>query len=819
MRRSYRARLHNAIASCLVLLASASSVEAFSIKATSIPGNAEPRLYAPGTSALLSIQFSSVPAGERQWFHDDKPIAGAISDSLLLTQLSSSDTGNYRLRITSGEVVQFSEETLTINVVALPPAPIEAAFDAEMPTTLNVRGVYPGASDGSLLLQCFPKTDVTDYGNSRSVTRLRANGNWDSPFNFWLGTNTLLLALPDGGFLTVNSPYRHRDDGSSAPFNLPAGFDTTKPLDAAVALPDGRIIVAQRQLLARVNADGTVDATFSTDLKFDSIRSLQIDAKSRIIVYASMFDTLNSLTSGILDRLLSTGARDTTFHGRSAIREYYYPSILPDGGLFLERYWSNFEGPLFSRLNEDGTAVAGWKSSFDYLEDFKFVFADSAQPNAFFTRDLRRYLITDTGITPDPAFYAGILGEVNAVLASGRLLVTRNIWSADGNISKKLVQLRTTDKVTATPPPDIEIGLFPVTPKGGSPLTFFSTVTGTGTVSYQWLALDGQPLPADSTSPNLVIPSFSTAHFGRYQLRVTGPGGVSVLSGVREISVERRPSYLTNLSGRAMTGSGEDTVIAGVVTKTDAGVQGLPALLRGVGPALKPLGVSNFLPNPALDVFNSSGTLMANNDQWSVDPSVAAVALELGAFAFAENSSDAALLHYFPTGSATIMLKNQGQGDGIGMIEVYHRLAGSEIVPRQLLRNLSFRARTGPGEATAIAGFVISDPLNFARPAKVLLRAVGPSLGAQGIVRPLENPVLTVYNSKGETVAQNDDWSANNSSANATDLAAAMKRVGAFTLPANSKDSALLLDLPASAYTLHATGGTGVVLLEIYIVD
>lgn len=46
-----------------------------------------------------------------------------------------------------------------------------------------------------------------------------------------------------------------------------------------------------------------------------------------------------------------------------------------------------------------------------------------------------------------------------------------------------------------------------------------------------------------------------------------------------------------------------------------------------------------------------------------------------------------------------------------------------------------------------------------------------------------------------------------------------MKQVGAFALPADSKDSALLLDLAAGAYTLHATGGTGVVLLELYIVD
>jgi hypothetical protein len=46
-----------------------------------------------------------------------------------------------------------------------------------------------------------------------------------------------------------------------------------------------------------------------------------------------------------------------------------------------------------------------------------------------------------------------------------------------------------------------------------------------------------------------------------------------------------------------------------------------------------------------------------------------------------------------------------------------------------------------------------------------------------------------------------------------------MAQVGAFDLPKTSKDSVLLLNLPAGAYSMHATGGTGVVLLEVYIVQ
>jgi hypothetical protein len=224
------------------------------------------------------------------------------------------------------------------------------------------------------------------------------------------------------------------------------------------------------------------------------------------------------------------------------------------------------------------------------------------------------------------------------------------------------------------------------------------------------------------------------------------------------------------------------------------------------------------LPDPTIDLYNASGHLIANNDQWSTQPEVAAAATAVGAFSFSPGSNDAALLHDFSTGNATMMLKSQGNtAAGVGLLEIYQTSSASSD---QALLNLSFRARTAPGDATAIAGFVIVDPQGFDRPARVLLRAVGPTLTTQGIAHPLENPILTLYDSASEVVAQNDDWSlapATDPTAPA-DLAAAMTQVGAFDLPPDSHDAALLLDLPAGAYSMHATGGSGVVLLEIYLV-
>ena len=152
---------------------------------------------------------------------------------------------------------------------------------------------------------------------------------------------------------------------------------------------------------------------------------------------------------------------------------------------------------------------------------------------------------------------------------------------------------------------------------------------------------------------------------------------------------------------------------------------------------------------------------------------------------------------------------------GVGLLEVY-RLPSSNV-PGDLT-NLSLRARTGPGEQVAIAGFVLVDPQNFDRSTRILVRAIGPALASYGISSPLADPILTVYNASGQVVAQNDNWS---DVFGVSDLTAAAQSVGAFALSAGSKDSALLLDLPPGSYTAQITSpnnASGVTLIEVYLV-
>jgi hypothetical protein len=146
----------------------------------------------------------------------------------------------------------------------------------------------------------------------------------------------------------------------------------------------------------------------------------------------------------------------------------------------------------------------------------------------------------------------------------------------------------------------------------------------------------------------------------------------------------------------------------------------------------------------------------------------------------------------------------------VALVELYDLAPGSSA----RLVNLSTRAFSGPGEQAAIVGFGLAG----ANGQPVLIRATGPALAAFGVTGTLADPQLRVANSSGSIVAQNDNWQ---SSVFAAEIAAASDGVGAFPLPAASRDAVTLTSLDSGTYTALATGSgtsTGQTLVEVYVV-
>jgi hypothetical protein len=358
----------------------------------------------------------------------------------------------------------------------------------------------------------------------------------------------------------------------------------------------------------------------------------------------------------------------------------------------------------------------------------------------------------------------------------------------------------------------------------GASATFTVSATGVPVPSYQWL-FNGSFI-SGATNASLTVTDVQASALGTYSVIITNDSG-SVTSNSAVLSspgVTPAPPaaptapYFSNISTRAAVGTGGGIEIAGFVVSGPPG-SSEQLLIRGVGPSLSQFAVTGSLFQPVLTLFDSSGSQIATNTAWTTNSNsaqVASAATSVGAFALGPTvaataeqpaSADSALLLNLPPGNYTAQVTGVGGTTGVALAEIYQVGASSAQ-----LTNISTRAMVGFGVTVEIAGLVVQG----AQPARVLIRAVGPTLAQFSVTGFLAQPTLTVVDAGGNTVATNTGWSTN---ANAAAIASEAASVGAFALAAGSADSALLLTLPPGPYTaiVSGVGGTsGIALVEAY---
>lgn len=354
-------------------------------------------------------------------------------------------------------------------------------------------------------------------------------------------------------------------------------------------------------------------------------------------------------------------------------------------------------------------------------------------------------------------------------------------------------------------------GTLTVTPASGTQLAY--TTDGTDPRTFG----GGLSLGTRLSSTPVTVPDTSDLQARSYRANFpTNPAPASGWSGPvggSRSSVTTPRPRLANLSSRGFIGTGENLLITGVVVNDTAGKQ---YLARAVGPALTGFGVPGALAQPVLKILDATGREVARNTGWESGPDaddIPDLTKQVGAFPFAKGSKDSALLARLPSGTFTLQVSSANGGTGVGLAELYEIDSG---VGRTL--NLSTRGLVRSGDELLIGGVVVRGP----GPKRLLIRAVGPTLTDFGVAGALADPVLTLFNSTGTQVATNDDWGTRTgaaATATAAEISTIATAVGAFGLPATSKDAVLLLTLAEGAYTAQISGkagASGVILLEIY---
>jgi hypothetical protein len=298
--------------------------------------------------------------------------------------------------------------------------------------------------------------------------------------------------------------------------------------------------------------------------------------------------------------------------------------------------------------------------------------------------------------------------------------------------------------------------------------------------------------------------SFTNASQAATNATITAPGTYTFMLGADDgvhavaydavvVRVTGR-NALANLSTRVQVGTGNNVAIAGFIVTGNSSKQ---VVVRGLGPSLVNAGVSGTLNDPALDLYDSSGQLLASNNDWQQTQAQALRDANLAP----TNDLESAILATLAPGAYTAIVRGNGSATGIGLVEVYDLQPSAS----SKLANLSTRGLVGAAQNVMIGGTIVTGPDS----ARVVCRALGPSLAAAGIANPLGDPQLELFDGNGVKIASNNNWKDSQQAAIA----------GTGLAPSNDSESAIITDLAPGNYTAVVSGvngATGVGLVEAY---
>ena len=321
---------------------------------------------------------------------------------------------------------------------------------------------------------------------------------------------------------------------------------------------------------------------------------------------------------------LPTGERDATRYAtRPDETDYQILAVAPDGSLLAigNRYGNPSTPPTFIRIRP----ITGTAGRLTNLSARAFV-PDANDPL------IAGFVTAGTGATT--ALLRGI----------GPGLAQFNVSDAMRDPNLTLVRDGTTQTTndnwdSALAPIFTSVGAFPL-PPGSNDAAIESSIT-----AGNYTAIVA-PAPGD----------FGTALVELYEIATSPPA----------------PRRFINISARGPV-SPTQPLIAGFHIDGDVPVK---LLIRAAGPALAaaPFNMSGTLADPKLTLFRDSTALWDNDDWTSLgndNEPIAPLAVQVGAFPFADGSKDSAMVVTLAPGSYTAVVNGAGNTGGTALVEVY----------------------------------------------------------------------------------------------------------------------------------------------------
>lgn len=123
---------------------------------------------------------------------------------------------------------------------------------------------------------------------------------------------------------------------------------------------------------------------------------------------------------------------------------------------------------------------------------------------------------------------------------------------------------------------------------------------------------------------------------------------------------------IRNLSARGLVASGENILIGGFIIGGNA-LANNAVVVRAIGPSLAGGGVNNPLSDPVLELRDSSGAIVASNNDWQDTQKAQITASGLAP----TDPRESAIYATLPAGDYTAVVRSGNQTAGLALVEVY----------------------------------------------------------------------------------------------------------------------------------------------------
>jgi uncharacterized delta-60 repeat protein len=584
-----------------------------------------------------------------------------------------------------------------------------------------------------------------------------------------------------------------------------------------------------RYRLARLNPDGTMDMAFDCNVNCNTNgvpEAIAVQADGKVLI-AGGFTIVGGLPRRFIARLDGTTGQVDSFHP-SADNPIEAMALQTDGKVLVGGSFTHIGGQTRNKIarldpvtgladswNPDaGTGVSS-VSAIAVQADGKIVVG------GFFTniggqpRNNIARLDAATGLAD--SFNPSVTGGSSSVLAlavqgDGKIVVGGSFTSVGGQTRRHMARL---DGITGLVdsfnpnalPSDARVEKIALQPDG--------KILAGGS----FLTIGGQPRPfiarldpgtglADSFDPHSSTPVLAVA--------ATGDGKIFSAGDFRTENGQARhnlaqlnpaciptptPGILLNISTRVRVLSGENVLIGGMI---NYGSFPQRVLIRAIGPSLSGLGVPGALEDPTLEVFRLSSSV-ATNDDWQNSNPVQLEQIAESGFAPSHPSESALVLGLDLGFGYTAIVRGKNGATGVAVVEVYDL----DHPPDTRLANISTRGFVDVDNNVMIAGVIVG-PGNGTN-ARILARALGPTLGDLGVPGALADTTLDLVNSSGTVVRSNDNWKDDPIQRSAIEAAG--------LAPGHDEEAALVETVAPGAYTAIVRGSnrtTGVGLVEVY---